>query len=83
VIRRNDATAQAATALNRLVLERVVVSYTIGFEVGRVVVTARILAQDDLSRARAKRRVQAALDPVAPGVTVIIEAGAPVVQGRR
>ena len=79
---RNDATAQAATALNRLVLERIVVSYAIGFAAGRVVVTARISAQDELSRARAKRRVQAALDLVAPGTTVIIEAGVPVVQGR-
>jgi hypothetical protein len=31
---RNDATTQAATALNRLVLERIVLSYAIGFQSG-------------------------------------------------
>ena len=70
---RNDAATQAATALNRLVLERIVLSYAIGFQSGRVVVTAKIAAQDELSRARTKRRVQAALDLVAPGTAVVIE----------
>ncbi len=70
---RNDAATQAATALNRLVLERIVLSYAIGFQSGRVVVTAKISAQDELSRARAKRRAQAALDLVAPGTAVVIE----------
>jgi hypothetical protein len=73
VKRRDDATAQAATALNRLVLERIVLSYAIGFEAGRVVVTAKISAQDELSRARAKRRIQAALDLVTLGTAVVIE----------
>jgi hypothetical protein len=63
------------------VLERIILSYATGFELGRVVVTAKAAAQDELSRARAKRRVQAALDLVAPGTMVIIEAGAPGVQG--
>jgi hypothetical protein len=70
---RNDATTQAATVLNRLVLERTVLSYAIGFQSGRVVVTAKIAAQDELSRARTRRRVQAALDLVAPGTAVVIE----------
>ncbi len=75
---RNDAATQAATALNRLVLERIVLSYAIGYQSGRVVVTAKIAAQDELSRARTKRRVQAALDLVAPEVTVAIVSVQPV-----
>jgi hypothetical protein len=75
---RNDAATQAAKALNRLVLERIVLSYAIGYQSGRVVVTAKISAQDELSRARTKRRVQAALDLVAPGTTVAIVSVQPV-----
>ncbi len=69
---RNDATTQAATALNRLVLERIVLSYAIAFQSGRLVITAKIAGRDELSRARVKRRIQAALDLVTPGTAVII-----------
>ena len=68
-----DVAQQAARTLADLVLERIVLSYAIGFQSGRVVVTAKISAQDELSRARTKRRVQAALDLVAPGTAVVIE----------
>ena len=76
---RDDATAQAATALTRLVLERIVLSYAIGSDAGRVVVSAKISAQDEFSRARAKRRIQAALDLVTLGTAVVIESAPPVV----
>jgi hypothetical protein len=81
--RESDTAKQAAAALGRLVLEQVVLSYAIGYTAGRLVVTARISAQDELARARVKRRVQSALDLVAPGTTVIVESEPPVVQGRR
>ncbi len=68
-----DVAQQAARTLANLVQEEIVLSYGVGFKAGRLVVTARISAQDELSRARAKRRVQAALDLVAPGTAVVIE----------
>ena len=77
-----EVTRKAAAALNRLVLERIVVSYAVAFERRRLVITVRIEAQDDLSAARAKRRVQEAIDPVSPGATVVIKVGPPGVMGR-
>jgi hypothetical protein len=59
------------------VLERIVLSYAITFKSGRLVITAKIAGQDELSRARVKRRVQAALDLVAPGTTVLIQSEQP------
>jgi len=74
-----DLAQQAATTLADLVQEEeIVLSYGVGFKAGRLVITARISAQDELSRARAKRRVQAALDLVAPGTTVAIVSVQPV-----
>jgi hypothetical protein len=58
--------------LNHIVLERIILSYATGFELGRVVVTAKVAAQDELSCARAKCHVQAALDLVTPGTAVVI-----------
>ena len=68
-----DVAQQAARTLADLVQEEIVLSYGVGFKAGRLVVTARISAQDELSRARAKRRVQAALDLVTLGTAVVIE----------
>jgi hypothetical protein len=73
----NDAAAHAATSLNRLVLERTVLSYAISFRSGRLVITAKIAGHDELSGARVKRRIQAALDLVAPGTTVLIQSERP------
>ena len=73
-----DVVQQAARTLADLVQEEIVLSYGVGFKAGRLVVTARISAQDELSRARAKRRVQAALDLVAPGIAVAIVSVQPV-----
>ncbi len=73
-----DVVQQAARTLADLVQEKIVLSYGVVFKAGRLVVTARISAQDELSRARAKRRVQAALDLVAPGTTVAIVSVQPV-----
>lgn len=77
-----DATREAAAALNRLVLERVVLGYSFDLRLGRLVVNAWIAAQDELARARAKRRVQAALDLVSKGVVVVVESAPPVVPVR-
>jgi hypothetical protein len=77
-----DVAREAATALSRLVLDRIVLSYSVGLQAGRFVVTARISAQDELARARAKRRVQAALNLVSEGVAVVIESAPPSVPVR-
>ncbi len=63
-----SATSNAAAALNRLVLERVIIRFETNFESVRVTGTAPevqvwIKGQDELATARARKRVKDALYP--------------------
>ena len=71
-----SATSAAAAALSRMILERTIIRYETNFDAVRrlgaapeVVVWVR--AQDDLSLARAGKRVREALSPFMKGVKVM------------
>ncbi len=77
-----NATSNAAAALNRLVLERVITRFETNFESVRVVGSAAevhiwIKGQDDLSAARARKRVRDALHPFLRAA-VTVYPGAPL-----
>jgi hypothetical protein len=79
-------TSHATAALKRLVIERAITSFTTNFErqgvsgfVPQVIVT--IQGKDELAIERARRRVQAALEPFIRGVRITIQS-APAREGR-
>ncbi len=77
-----NATSNAAVALNRLVLERVITRFETNFESVRVAgsvpeVHVWIRGQDDLSAARARKRVRDALHPFLRA-TVTVYPGVPL-----
>jgi hypothetical protein len=77
-----SATSNAAAALNRLVLERVVTRFETNFESVRVVGSAPevqvwIKEQDELARARARKRVKDALYPFVK-TTVMVHSELPI-----
>ena len=74
---RDDATANAAAALARLVLNRAISRFETNFESVRVNGSAPqvhvwIRGTDELSTARACKRVKDALYPFLQGVTVTV-----------
>ncbi len=70
-----SATSHAAAALSRMILERTIIRYETNFDAVRRLgaapeVVVWIRAQDDLSLARAGKRVREALSPFMKGVKV-------------
>ncbi len=68
-------------ALNQMVLERLITHYETNFYGGRTLgagpqVTVWIRAQDEMSRARTRRRVQEALKPFVKGLSVMVRSEA-------
>lgn len=72
-----SSTADAAAALSRMILERTITRFGTNFEAVRQLgaaleVLVWVRAQDDLSLARAGKRVREALHPFMKGVKVTI-----------
>ncbi len=81
-----SATSNAAAALNRMVLARVITRFETNFESVRKLGVAPeihvwIRAQDDLSIARARKRVRDALYPFMKGVAVSVFSAPPAGRG--